>query len=176
MTKFWWEARSPSRGLHHRRRCARSRRRAGPGAPAPRAPGVPRHDDPIARRHGADAQVRHVFIDPNMPFGGFKESGQGRDFGMNWLDGYLEDKRVHRALIARRSFRSDLPGRCAVKARVTDHSPKVSSCLDIDRRQMKTGLIPGLLCQVATSSQLLVAIGRHMGDWQKVPQNENGKG
>ncbi|WP_156135813.1 hypothetical protein [Novosphingobium subterraneum] len=47
---------------------------------------------------------------------------------------------------------------------------------DIDRRQMKTGLIPGLLCQVATSSQLLVAIGRHMGDWQKVPQDENGKG
>ncbi|WP_068079388.1 aldehyde dehydrogenase family protein [Novosphingobium rosa] len=36
----------------------------------------------------------HVFIDPNMPFGGFKESGLGRDFGVNWLDGYTEEKSV----------------------------------------------------------------------------------
>lgn len=36
----------------------------------------------------------HVFIDPNMPFGGFKESGIGRDFGTSWLDGYTEEKAV----------------------------------------------------------------------------------
>ncbi|AEG48137.1 Phenylacetaldehyde dehydrogenase [Sphingobium chlorophenolicum L-1] len=36
----------------------------------------------------------HVFIDPNMPFGGFKQSGLGRDFGMDWLDGYTEEKSI----------------------------------------------------------------------------------
>jgi phenylacetaldehyde dehydrogenase len=36
----------------------------------------------------------HVFIDPNMPFGGMKMSGIGRDFGSAWLDGYLEEKAV----------------------------------------------------------------------------------
>ena len=36
----------------------------------------------------------HNMIDPNMPFGGFKESGIGRDFGVNSLDGYLETKSV----------------------------------------------------------------------------------
>jgi phenylacetaldehyde dehydrogenase len=36
----------------------------------------------------------HVFIDPNMPFGGVKMSGVGRDFGPGWLDGYLEEKAV----------------------------------------------------------------------------------
>ena len=36
----------------------------------------------------------HVFIDPNMPFGGFKQSGIGRDFGPDWLAGYAEEKSV----------------------------------------------------------------------------------
>ncbi|MEN2792965.1 aldehyde dehydrogenase family protein [Sphingomonas oligophenolica] len=36
----------------------------------------------------------HVFIDPNMPFGGFKQSGVGRDFGVDWLDAYTELKSV----------------------------------------------------------------------------------
>lgn len=36
----------------------------------------------------------HVFIDPNMPFGGFKQSGIGRDFGVDWLDAYTELKSV----------------------------------------------------------------------------------
>ncbi|WP_037471482.1 aldehyde dehydrogenase family protein [Sphingobium sp. DC-2] len=36
----------------------------------------------------------HVFIDPNMPFGGFKQSGLGRDFGSEWLNGYTEEKAV----------------------------------------------------------------------------------
>ncbi len=36
----------------------------------------------------------HVLIDPNMPFGGFKQSGSGRDFGVDWLDAYTETKSV----------------------------------------------------------------------------------
>lgn len=36
----------------------------------------------------------HVFIDPNMPFGGFKQSGLGRDFGVDWLDAYTEEKSI----------------------------------------------------------------------------------
>ncbi|HKY82427.1 MAG TPA: aldehyde dehydrogenase family protein [Sphingobium sp.] len=36
----------------------------------------------------------HNLIDPNMPFGGFKESGIGRDFGVRSLDAYLEVKSV----------------------------------------------------------------------------------
>jgi len=36
----------------------------------------------------------HVPIDPNMPFGGYKESGLGRDFGPRWLDSYTEEKAV----------------------------------------------------------------------------------
>ncbi|RTF51733.1 NAD-dependent succinate-semialdehyde dehydrogenase [Serratia marcescens] len=36
----------------------------------------------------------HTLIDPNMPFGGFKQSGSGRDFGPDWLDAYTETKSV----------------------------------------------------------------------------------
>ncbi|QHC35989.1 aldehyde dehydrogenase family protein [Komagataeibacter xylinus] len=36
----------------------------------------------------------HVMIDPNMPFGGMKESGMGRDFGTAWLDGFTETKSI----------------------------------------------------------------------------------
>jgi phenylacetaldehyde dehydrogenase len=36
----------------------------------------------------------HNFIDPNMPFGGFKQSGIGRDFGTDWLHSYTEIKSV----------------------------------------------------------------------------------
>jgi phenylacetaldehyde dehydrogenase len=36
----------------------------------------------------------HVLIDPNMPFGGFKQSGTGRDFGVDWLEAYTELKSV----------------------------------------------------------------------------------
>lgn len=36
----------------------------------------------------------HVMIDPNMPFGGFKQSGTGRDFGVDWLDAFTEVKSV----------------------------------------------------------------------------------
>jgi phenylacetaldehyde dehydrogenase len=36
----------------------------------------------------------HNFIDPNMPFGGYKESGLGREFGIDALDGVTEVKSV----------------------------------------------------------------------------------
>lgn len=36
----------------------------------------------------------HVVIDPNMPFGGVKQSGSGRDFGVDWLDAYTDIKSV----------------------------------------------------------------------------------
>lgn len=36
----------------------------------------------------------HTLIDANMPFGGFKQSGNGRDFGVDWLDAFTETKSV----------------------------------------------------------------------------------
>jgi phenylacetaldehyde dehydrogenase len=36
----------------------------------------------------------HVPVDPNLPFGGYKQSGIGRDFGPQALDAYLETKSV----------------------------------------------------------------------------------
>lgn len=36
----------------------------------------------------------HTLIDPNLPFGGMKQSGSGRDFGPDWLDGWCETKSV----------------------------------------------------------------------------------
>ncbi|MGC1332071.1 aldehyde dehydrogenase family protein, partial [Pseudomonas sp.] len=36
----------------------------------------------------------HTLIDANMPFGGFKQSGTGRDFGADWLDAFTETKSV----------------------------------------------------------------------------------
>ena len=36
----------------------------------------------------------HVFINTAVPFGGYKQSGIGRDFGVDWLDGFTELKFV----------------------------------------------------------------------------------
>lgn len=36
----------------------------------------------------------HTLIDANMPFGGMKQSGYGRDFGPDWLEAYTETKTV----------------------------------------------------------------------------------
>jgi phenylacetaldehyde dehydrogenase len=36
----------------------------------------------------------HVPVDPNLPFGGYKQSGMGRDFGPDALGPYLESKSV----------------------------------------------------------------------------------
>ncbi|HKT72347.1 MAG TPA: aldehyde dehydrogenase family protein [Steroidobacteraceae bacterium] len=33
-------------------------------------------------------------IDPALPFGGYRQSGIGRDFGVDWLDAYLETKTI----------------------------------------------------------------------------------
>ena len=45
-----------------------------------------------ARRNGLD-QLLHVF-DAAMPFGGYKQSGWGREMGKEALDNYLETKSV----------------------------------------------------------------------------------
>jgi phenylacetaldehyde dehydrogenase len=36
----------------------------------------------------------HVPVDPNLPFGGFKQSGMGREFGRNAIEGFTELKSV----------------------------------------------------------------------------------
>jgi phenylacetaldehyde dehydrogenase len=36
----------------------------------------------------------HVPVDPNLPFGGYKQSGLGRDFGPDALAPYLETKSI----------------------------------------------------------------------------------
>ena len=33
-------------------------------------------------------------LDPTMPFGGFKQSGGGREFGLDWYLAYTEPKSV----------------------------------------------------------------------------------
>jgi phenylacetaldehyde dehydrogenase len=36
----------------------------------------------------------HNVLDPNLPFGGFKQSGIGREHGRAGIDSYLETKTV----------------------------------------------------------------------------------
>ncbi len=48
----------------------------------------------------------HTLIDANLPFGGMKQSGTGRDFGPDWLDGWCETKSV---LALRRGRRKAFP-------------------------------------------------------------------
>ena len=36
----------------------------------------------------------HVPVDPNLPFGGFKQSGMGREFGRSAIEGFTELKSV----------------------------------------------------------------------------------
>lgn len=38
----------------------------------------------------------HTLIDANLPFGGMKQSGTGRDFGPDWLDSWRETKSVQK--------------------------------------------------------------------------------
>ncbi len=41
----------------------------------------------------------HTLIDANLPFGGMKQSGTGRDFGPDWLDDWCENQIGVRALL-----------------------------------------------------------------------------
>lgn len=36
----------------------------------------------------------HVPVDPNLPFGGYKQSGMGREFGKAAIEGFTELKSV----------------------------------------------------------------------------------
>jgi len=36
----------------------------------------------------------HIPLDPNLPFGGFKQSGSGREFGPRWVEAFTEEKSV----------------------------------------------------------------------------------
>jgi acyl-CoA reductase-like NAD-dependent aldehyde dehydrogenase len=40
----------------------------------------------------------HNFVDPNLPFGGFKQSGLGRELGPHALEHYTEVKSVYFAV------------------------------------------------------------------------------
>ncbi|MEU6561608.1 aldehyde dehydrogenase family protein [Nocardia nova] len=50
----------------------------------------------VARRIKAGTVWINTFLelDPTMPFGGYKESGLGREFGANWYQAYTEEKAV----------------------------------------------------------------------------------
>ncbi|MGV9678521.1 aldehyde dehydrogenase family protein [Nocardia sp. NPDC003482] len=50
----------------------------------------------VARRIKAGTVWINTFLelDPTMPFGGYKESGLGREFGANWYQAYTEEKSV----------------------------------------------------------------------------------
>ncbi len=50
----------------------------------------------IARRvRSGSVAVNGLIVDPKMPFGGFKQSGLGREGGIEGLDPYLETKTVY---------------------------------------------------------------------------------
>ncbi|HUN28019.1 MAG TPA: aldehyde dehydrogenase [Steroidobacteraceae bacterium] len=50
----------------------------------------------VARRvRSGSVTVNGLIVDPKMPFGGFKQSGQGREGGIEGLDPYFETKTVY---------------------------------------------------------------------------------
>jgi len=50
----------------------------------------------IARRvRSGSVTVNGLIVDPKMPFGGFKQSGLGREGGIEGLDPYVETKTVY---------------------------------------------------------------------------------
>ena len=50
----------------------------------------------VAREYRAGSvAVNHMAVDIHMPFGGFKQSGIGRDGGIEGLENYTETKAVY---------------------------------------------------------------------------------
>jgi aldehyde dehydrogenase (NAD+) len=54
------------------------------------------HGYEVARRmRSGSVTVNGMIVDPKMPFGGFKQSGTGREGGVEGLDGYFETKTIY---------------------------------------------------------------------------------
>jgi aldehyde dehydrogenase (NAD+) len=54
------------------------------------------HGYEVARRmRSGSVTVNGMIVDPKMPFGGFKQSGIGREGGLEGLDGYFETKTIY---------------------------------------------------------------------------------
>ena len=50
----------------------------------------------VARRvRSGSLTINGLIVDPKMPFGGFKQSGLGREGGIEGLDPYLETKTIY---------------------------------------------------------------------------------
>ena len=50
----------------------------------------------MARRmRTGSVTVNGMIVDPKHPFGGFKQSGMGREGGPEGLDNYVETKTIH---------------------------------------------------------------------------------
>jgi aldehyde dehydrogenase (NAD+) len=45
--------------------------------------------------HAGSVTVNGMIVDPKMPFGGFKQSGWGREGGLEGLEPYFELKTVY---------------------------------------------------------------------------------
>jgi aldehyde dehydrogenase (NAD+) len=56
--------------------------------------GAPRAQDARRVRTGS-VTVNGMAVDIKMPFGGFKQSGMGREGGIEGIDGYFETKTVY---------------------------------------------------------------------------------
>jgi acyl-CoA reductase-like NAD-dependent aldehyde dehydrogenase len=56
----------------------------------------PEYGYQVARRfRSGSVTVNGMIVDPKFPFGGFKQSGMGREGGPEGLDGYFETKTVY---------------------------------------------------------------------------------
>ena len=81
------------RSRHHRQRHAVRTVRARSG----RENGARACVSPVRSRRASSQSTRTASVRPSTPFGGFKQSGFGRELGMHALDGYSEIKNVYLA-------------------------------------------------------------------------------